>query len=177
MPATLLDEQQTSRLLAAPLSFTRAARSEGEAPAGYNHLSRSVTLTRRDFDGAARHLFEWQMHCKAGLRVQASDIPLHQDTVVLMQWGPAPLALRIPCRVLEVIDEPRRRGFAYGTLPGHPEAGEERFILEQLEDGRILFTITAYSRPASTLAKVGGPITRAAQNFMTHRYLTALDRV
>lgn len=177
MPVALLDEQQTSRLLAAPLSFTRGERSEGEAPAGYNHLSRSVTLTRRDFHGAARHLFEWQMHSKAGLRVQASDIPLRQDTVVLMRWGPGPLAMKIPCRVLDVIDESRRRGFAYGTLPGHPEAGEERFILEQLEDGRLLFTITAYSRPASTLAKLGGPITRAAQNLMADRYLTALDRV
>ena len=177
MPVNLLDEQQTSQLLAAPLSFTRHEGSEGEAPAGYNHLSRSVTLTRRDFDGAAGDLFAWEMHCRAGLRVQASDIPLRQDTVVLMRWGPGPLAVRIPCRVLEVIDESRRRGFAYGTLPGHPEAGEERFILEQFEDGRILFTITAYSRPNSTLAKLGGPITRAAQSFMTHRYLTALDRM
>jgi uncharacterized protein (UPF0548 family) len=85
--------------------------------------------------------------------------------------------VKIPCRVLEVIDEPRRQGFAYGTLPGHPEAGEERFILEQLDDGHILFTITAYSRPASTLAKAAGPISRAAQSFMTQRYLRALDRL
>ena len=177
MPVQLLDEQKTARLRAAPLSFTRHEGSEGDAPAGYNRLNRSVTLRRRDFDGAARDLFEWRMHSRAGLRVQASDIPLSQDTVVLMRWGLGPLSVKIPCRVLDVIDESRRRGFAYGTLPGHPEAGEERFVLEQLEDGRILFTITAYSRPASTLAKFGGPISRAAQNFMTQRYLRALDHL
>ena len=99
------------------------------------------------------------------------------DTVVLMRWGLDPFAVKVPCRVLEVIDESRRRGFAYGTLPGHPEAGEERFILEQVEDGRILFTITAYSRPASALARLAGPISRAAQRFMTQRYLKALDRL
>jgi len=96
---------------------------------------------------------------------------------VLMRWGLGALSLKIPCRVLEVIDEPARRGFTYGTLPGHPEAGEERFLLEHLNDGRILFTITALSRPASTLAKLGGPLSRAAQRFMTQRYLRALDRL
>ena len=30
--------------------------------------------------------------------------------------------LRAPCRVVYVIDEPDVRGFAYGTLPGHPES-------------------------------------------------------
>lgn len=175
MSVHLLDEPQGSKLRAAPLSFTRLEGSGGDAPAGYTYLSRSVMLGRRDFDGAARDLFEWKMHSRAGLRVQASDIPLCRSTVVLMRWGLGPVSVRIPCRVLDVIDEPHRRGFAYGTLPGHPEAGEERFVLEHFEDGRILFTITAYSRPASPLAKLGGPISRAAQNYMTHRYLKALD--
>lgn len=177
MPVHLLDEQQTSKLRAALLPFTRHEGSEGDAPAGYKHLHRQVTLSRCDFDAAARDLLEWRMHSRAGLRVEASEIPLRQDTVVLMRWELGPLAVKIPCRVLEVIDESRRQGFAYGTLPGHPEAGEERFILEQLDDGHILFTITAYSRPMLTLAKAAGPISRTAQNFMTQRYLKALDRL
>ena len=36
---------------------------------------------------------------------------------------------RRPCRVVYVVDEPDRRGFAYGTLPGHPESGEELFLV------------------------------------------------
>ena len=147
------------------------------APPGFNHLSHSATLSRRDFDETARDLLEWRVHSRAGLQVQASDIPLRRDSVVLLRWGLGALSLRIPCRVLEVVEEPRRRGFTYGTLPGHPEAGEERFLLEHLDDGRILFTITAFSRPASALAKLGGPISRAAQTFMTQRYLHALDRL
>ena len=147
------------------------------APAGFTHLSHSATLSRRDFHETARDLLEWRVHSRAGLQVQASDIPLRRDSVVLLRWGLGALSLRIPCRVLEVVEEPRRRGFTYGTLPGHPEAGEERFLLEHLDDGRILFTITAFSRPASALAKLGGPISRAAQTFMTQRYLHALDRL
>ena len=78
MPVRFLDEQKTWRLRSAPLSFTRHAGSEGDAPAGYNHLNSSVTLARRDFDAAARDLFEWRMHSRAGLQVHASDIPLRQ---------------------------------------------------------------------------------------------------
>jgi uncharacterized protein DUF1990 len=56
---------------------------------------------------------------------------------VLTHLGLGPASIRIPCRVAYVIREPLLRGFAYGTLPGHPEAGEERFALEQHGDGTI----------------------------------------
>jgi uncharacterized protein (UPF0548 family) len=175
MPVRLLDQKRSERLRAAPLSYSPQAGLAGEAPHDYDHLSRSVVLTRRDFDAAARDLFEWQMHSRAGLDVLASEVPLQEGTVVLMRWGLGRLSIKIPCRVLDVVEESRRRGFTYGTLPGHPEAGEEQFVLEHLDDGRILLTITAYSRPASALAKLGGPISRAAQRFMTQRYLQALE--
>lgn len=177
MTVRALDAQQASALRAAPLSYDRRTGPDGPGAvtAGFRHLRCSARLTRRDFDGAAGDLFAWRMHSGAGLRVHPSDIPLTRDTVVLMRLGVGALSLRIPCRVLEVVDEPRRRGFTYGTLPGHPESGEECFLLEHLDDGGILLTITAYSRPASPLARLGGPISRAAQRLMTRRYLTALD--
>ena len=40
---------------------------------------------------------------------------------VIVHLGP----VRAPCRVVYVVDEPDRRGFAYGTLPGHPEIDGE----------------------------------------------------
>jgi uncharacterized protein (UPF0548 family) len=177
MPVRPLDEQQAAALRASPLSYLRQGVPTGEAPKGFHRLNYSATLARRDFDAAARDLFEWRMHSRAGLQVQASDIPLRPKTVVLMRWGLGVLSVKIPCRVLEVIAEPERRGFTYGTLPGHPEAGEERFLLEHLDDGRIQFTITASSRPASALAKLTGPVSRVAQRLMTQRYLRALDRL
>ena len=68
-------------------------------------------------------------------------------------------------------------GFSYGTLPGHPESGEEQFLLELDDDRRVRFTISAISRPASPLAKLSGSAGRAVQSFMTKRYLHALDRL
>lgn len=175
MSVQLLGEQQAAVLRTSPLSYTLPGRPATVAAAGFTHLDHSAALSRQDFDAAADDLFGWWMHSRAGLRVQASDIPLLLDTVVLMRWGVGALSLTIPCRVVEVVDEPGRRGFTYGTLPGHPEAGEESFLLEHLDSGRILFTITATSRPASALARLGGPVSRSAQRFMIQRYLRALD--
>ena len=44
---------------------------------------------------------------------------------------------KVPARVVYVIDEPLRKGFAYGTLPGHPETGEEAFIVEYRDDDSV----------------------------------------
>lgn len=67
MPVRLLDEQHASELRAAPLSYT--PREAQSVAAGYSHLNRSVTLTRRDFDGAARGvLFAWRIHSRLGYR-------------------------------------------------------------------------------------------------------------
>jgi uncharacterized protein (UPF0548 family) len=77
---------------------------------------------------------------------------------------------------VHVIDEPTRQGFAYGTLPGHPERGEEAFVLDRHGDGSVSFTVTAFSRPATLLAKLGGPVGHLVQNLMTDRYLGSLSR-
>src|SRR3712207_7231330 len=59
-------------------------------------------------------------------------------------------------RVVYTVEEPDRAGFAYGTLPGHPERGEELFLLDRAPDGQLRLTISAFSRPATWLARAGG---------------------
>lgn len=162
---------------AAPFTYDEVGATADGPQAGYGWLERSAPLVRRDFEGAGRDLFMWRLHERSGLRVHASESPLRQDTVVLMQLGLGAASLQIPCRVAYVINEPTLRGFAYGTLDGHPECGEERFVLERHTDETITVTITAFSRPASLLARLGGPVTRKAQQTMTTRYLRALDRL
>ena len=113
---------------------------------------------------------------RAGLRVAASDDRVVPGAVVVLGICFGPVMVRAPCRVVYVVDEPRRRGFAYGTLPGHAESGEEAFVLAQQEDGTTTFTITAFSRPASFLARCAGPLGRRVQDLVTARYLRAFDK-
>jgi uncharacterized protein (UPF0548 family) len=176
MVVRTLTEAEVARLRSAPFTYAPVGDQAPVAPPGFHTFTRTARLNRRDFDGAADDLLMWRMHERSGLRVWASDVPLLADTVAVMRLGVGRVGLRIPCRVIYVVDEPDRRGFAYGTLPGHPEAGEERFMLRRRSDGGIELTVSAFSRPASRLAKLGGPIGRRVQDIMTQRYLQALDR-
>ncbi len=66
-------------------------------------------------------------------------------------------------RVVYVIDEPRRFGFAYGTLPDHVECGEERFLIEWLADDSVWYDILAFSRPRHPLVRLSSPLARLLQ--------------
>ena len=92
------------------------------------------------------------------------------ESAVELRLGP----IKVPCRVVYVVDEPTRQGFAYGTLPGHPERGEEALVIDRNDDGSVSFSVTAFSRHATLLTRLGGPVGRLAQNFVTERYLGAL---
>jgi len=83
--------------------------------------------------------------------------------------------LRAPCRVVYVIDEPDIRGFAYGTLPGHPESGEERFAVRYDPKTSAVFAeVMAFSRPGVWWSKAGGPFVVMAQRAIAKRYLRAV---
>jgi hypothetical protein len=96
---------------------------------------------------------------------------------VILGLGIGPLRLRAPCRVVYAVREPQRLGFAYGTLAGHPESGEEAFMIQHHDDDTVSFKITAFSRPATRLAKVAGPVGGVVQRQITARYLRALGKV
>lgn len=164
-----------SALRSAPLSIPLGLTLAGPLPAGYRRFAHSVALSRRDLEGAAAELFSWQVHRRAGLGVHASDDVARLGTVVQLRLGLGVAAVRMPCRVIEVIDEPDRRGFTYATLPGHPEAGIERFLLERVHDGTLCFSVTAVSAPASLPARLARPIARAVQDAFTRRYLRGLE--
>lgn len=80
-------------------------------------------------------------------------------------------------RIVYVVDEPRRFGFAYGTLPGHVEQGEERFLIEQTDDDAVWYDILAFSRPRHILTKIGYPFVRRLQKRFGRESAAAMARV
>lgn len=173
MPAALAD-----RLRAAGLTYAEPGATAGVLPPGYRHLRRTVQVGSgsRAFADAAGALASWRVHTRAGLDVSASAPAAEPGSVLILTLGVGPFRISAPCRVIYVINEPARRGFAYGTLPGHPERGEEAFVVRQHQDATVTFTVTAFSRPASPLAKAAGPVGRAIQHRITGRYLRAVHR-
>src|SRR5690242_8704736 len=85
-----LPAQRVAMLRAAPFTYEEVGATASERPAGYDWLERSARLVRRDFEGSSTDLFTWRLHERVGLRVQTSESPLRQDTVVLMHLGLGP---------------------------------------------------------------------------------------
>jgi uncharacterized protein (UPF0548 family) len=107
----------------------------------------------------------------AGLRVEATSDVAAAGSEVIVHLGP----VRAPCRVVYVVDEPDRRGFAYGTLPGHAESGEERFAVRyDPATDEVHAEVVAFSRHATWWSRLGSPVTSVAQRVITERYLRAL---
>jgi uncharacterized protein (UPF0548 family) len=76
--------------------------------------------------------------------------------------------------VVAVVDGDREGGFAYGTLPGHPERGEEAFLVQLLEDGAVVGSVAAFSRPARWFTRLFPPAPRAVQRQIARRYVQAM---
>jgi uncharacterized protein (UPF0548 family) len=169
------------QLRRAPFTYDEVGATAAAFPAGFPpgyHLAEhraQVGQGRRDLDRAVDKLLHWRMHLDSGLQVASSSEKAVPGEVVLLRLGPGPLSLRIPCRVVYEVAEADRAGFAYGTLPGHPESGEEVFLVELLTSGAVVFTVQAFSRPGTRLARLGGPLSWAVQRRALRRYAAALS--
>jgi uncharacterized protein (UPF0548 family) len=161
------------RLREQPFTYEPVGATRGSTyPDGFHHLVVRSELGRGDaaFSHAADRLMTWRMHTGAGLRVAASAERVAEGGVVRCRLGPLP----VPCRVVWVVEEPDEAGFGYGTLPGHPEAGEEAFVVSRDGAGVVTLTVSAYSRPGLLLTRLAGPVGRLGQRLMIRRYAGAL---
>lgn len=146
-------------------------------PPGFAWLRERVRAGTGDADleRATAVVRSWSVLTGAGIRLD----PLPRQEVgadVVQRVRVGPLLVTAPCVVVAVVDEPRRRGFAYGTVGAHPECGEESFVVEQDPDGAVSFTITSFSRPARWWSRLGAPVTRRVQRATVDRYLQQVAR-
>jgi uncharacterized protein (UPF0548 family) len=162
-----------SDLAALPLTYSEVGATAGTLPSGYRHVQKSAVIGkgRARFDEAAATGMRWGMLRGAGLKVEATTEVAEVGSEVIVHLGP----MRAPCRVVYVVDEPDRRGFAYGTLPGHAESGEERFVVRyDPSTDEVYAEVTAFSRHATWWSRLGSPVTSVVQRIVTGRYLRAL---
>ena len=168
------DPDRLSRLA---LGYAEVGATSGALPPGYHHLDvRRVVGQGRDwFDVAAARVLTWEVQRRAGLSVDAPrGVALGVRALLGMRVGPVPV--RAPVEVVVVTIELDRVGFAYGTLAGHPERGEERFEVLLRSDGAVEARIRAFSRPGRWFTRVAGPVGRRLQRSTTNRYLDALTQ-
>ncbi len=127
--------------------------------------------------GAARTAVQtWVPQQGLGAVVVPAQQPvaLGETLLVVLRFGP--FCVVAPDRVVVVVDEPRRFAFAYGTLPGHPERGEESFTVEWRPDDTVEATIRVQAAGATLAARAATPVVRWLQNVALRRYLRAISR-
>ncbi|WP_030828757.1 DUF1990 family protein [Streptomyces hygroscopicus] len=147
-------------------------------PAGYRHLRvrTHVGYGRAAFEAVGRAVMDWRMHRAVGVAIRAADPVATPGRSVVVGLGAGPLRLRAPCEVVWTVAEDTRTGFAYGTLPGHPERGEESFVVSLEPDGSVVLTVTAFSRPDSWFSRAGGPLVPRFQRAYARRCGRVLRR-
>jgi uncharacterized protein (UPF0548 family) len=171
-------QSRLARAAAGSLTYDMVgATLDAVTPSGFHAVNRErvVGSGPADFVKARDGLRQWRVHRGAGLLLLPDDASVRVDENVIVLVPIGPLAVASPCRVIAVIDEPRRFACAYGTLSGHPESGEELFDVALGDDDAVTFTIRAFSKPASFLTRVGAPAARMVQAKVTTRYLDALE--
>jgi uncharacterized protein (UPF0548 family) len=162
-----------SELAALQLTYSEMGATAGPLPSGYHHVLKSAVIGhgRQRFEDAAEAGMRWGMLRGAGIKVTATTEVAAVGSDVIVQLGP----VQAPCRVVYVVDATDRRGFAYGTLPGHAESGEELFLVRyDPATDDVYAEVTAFSRHATWWSRLGSPITALVQRAVTDRYLRAL---
>ncbi|WP_328941174.1 DUF1990 domain-containing protein [Streptomyces sp. NBC_00250] len=137
-----------------------ATRTPETLPEGYHHLRHSAVVGhgRAAFEAAGAAVTTWRMHRATGARFLADADRAAPGVVIEISTGIGRLRLGAPCTVIWTAYENDRIGFAYGTLTGHPECGEESFIVHLEPDGTVRFAVTAFSRPSAWYTRLGGPV-------------------
>ena len=172
-----LSATEVARLRSAPLTYAERGQTRADLPDGYEtiRVSRRIGAGAGAFERASTALLTWAMHDRSRLRPRTDSARIVEGSVAILHFGWGRLRVRIPVRVVYLVTGPRRRGFAYGTLPGHPEQGEEAFVVEWRADDTVEVTITAFSRPGRWFTRLGQPVGRAVQRQVTERYLAAIQ--
>ncbi|WP_229916459.1 DUF1990 family protein [Streptomyces fructofermentans] len=120
---------------------------------GYRRHARTVVVGRGDdhWHTASDALLHWGVKRRSGFRVTpvggaSPRVSEGARYTITAAWGP--LVVHEPVRVVAVVETADVRGFAYGTLPGHPVSGEEAFILRRDSDGLVTLTLRSLTAPA-----------------------------
>jgi uncharacterized protein (UPF0548 family) len=168
-------------------TYTAVGSTAGVAPEGFkvDHTRQMLGSGERRFLAATSALQKWKQFKLPWLEAGPADTPIRAGEVVAVLARIGGLWSLNACRIVYVIDESGRDnservdrfGFAYGTLPGHVEMGEERFLIEwNRRDDSVWYDILAYSRPRHPLVRLGFPLARLVQKRFARESAITMQR-
>ncbi len=151
-----------------PFTYPAVGATAGTPPAGYDVDHLRIELGQGDavFAAAREAVARWELFRLGWVEVFPADGPPREGQAVGVLARLVGLWWLNACRIVYLVDRQgpaRAFGFAYGTLPGHAETGEERFLVECDPVGGVWYDVLAFSRPRHLLARLGYPLARRLQ--------------
>jgi uncharacterized protein (UPF0548 family) len=150
-------------------SYPAVGATATSPPAGYVTDRTRIMLGSGEpiFLAAKAALQRWAHFRLGWVELWSPETPIQSGEVVaIMAWTAGLWTLNC-CRIVYVVDVSgpvRKFGFAYGTLPGHVESGEELFQIEWDQDtNSVWYNILAFSRPNHFLTRLCYPLVRHTQ--------------
>ncbi len=164
----------------APFSYPEVGQSLDGSPAGYDVDFHEIRLGegREVFEKAAAALKNWQQFPAGWCFIGPGEPPVKVGQVVAMSARVLGVWFSNLAKIVYLVEEENRSGFAYGTLDAHVERGEEVFLVEQRGDGSVWYVIRAFSRPRFWAARLNYPFARDLQkNFVADTQRAMLAEV
>jgi len=146
-----------------PFSYAQVGASRTVLPQEYFSFRyrRPMGKGRENFVRVKMALQNWQMLNLGWFKLYFSNTPIEKGQVICTLIKVAGVWFLNPCRIVYVVDgvggkdKKQQFGFAYGTLPGHVEQGEELFLVEwSPEEDTVWYEVRAFSKHAHILPKV-----------------------
>lgn len=155
----------------AKLDFTYSAvgATATTPPVGYTVDHTRIKLGEGEdvFQSGIAALRRWDHFNLGWVEAWPPETPIQSSEVIAVMGHAVGLWWLNCCRIVYVVDEAgpiNQYGFAYGTLPGHIESGEERFVIEwDQSDNSVWYDILAFSRPNQMLIRLAYPVVRRLQ--------------
>jgi len=150
-------------------SYSAVGATATTPPAGFDVDRTRIKLGNGEavFDSAKAALQRWQQFRLGWVDAWSPETPIKSGEVVAVMGRAIGMWWLNAARIVYVVDESgpmSRFGFAYGTLPGDVERGEERFLIEwDRTDDSVWYDILAFSQPNHWLIRLGYPLVRRAQ--------------
>ncbi|MFQ1003431.1 DUF1990 family protein [Modestobacter sp. SSW1-42] len=169
----------TPPLTGPPAGATRPQDERWTPPPGWRGYERTAVTGSGPghWAAASAAVLEWGVKTRSGFAVEPAADGSRRVVAGTDPWLVAavgPLRVREPVRVVAVVTEPDRCGFAYGTLPGHLVAGEEAFVVSRAPDGTVSLTLRSLTRSSPGVWRLAFPALLVAQRWYRRRYLRAL---
>ena len=163
-----------------PFTYSEVGATRASPPATYlvDHNRIQLGSGEQTYSRAVAALKRWQQFDLGWVRIASPEIPVEENAVLAVEIKSFGVWSLNSARVVYVIDNPgdakARFGFAYGTLPGHVEQGEERFLVEWKADDSVWYDIYAFSRPRHVMARLGLPFCRMLQKRFARDSMAAM---